>query len=172
MTAIADVPMSSVSIAQVTGHVLGQPWKRQATKNKAIEKLRSALSKKYPLVEAALILNAILSKEDVEGAKAVLDGWKPRTPQETAMGDEAKRASGKAVKKARPVTRTSKFSGMYIYPCVQTNPRRPNSHGYRSFDIVLNHADGILYEDYIEAGGRLRDLRYDVQNEYVSLARN
>jgi hypothetical protein len=52
------------------------------------------------------------------------------------------------------------------------NPRRPTakdrkgnvreSHGYRSLEII-RQKPGITYEAFIAAGGRARDLRWDVK---------
>lgn len=46
------------------------------------------------------------------------------------------------------------------------NPRRPNSHGYRSLQIIIDNP-GITTEEFVAKGGRLNDLRWDISYNRV-----
>jgi hypothetical protein len=46
------------------------------------------------------------------------------------------------------------------------NPRRQNSHGYRSLQIIIDQP-GITTEDFLAAGGRLNDLRWDLKHGHI-----
>lgn len=65
--------------------------------------------------------------------------------------------------------RKSKFSGKRIVPSRKDNPRRPGSHGYRSYEIVRKRPKGISFEDYIERGGRTQDLQWDLDHGFVKV---
>lgn len=60
----------------------------------------------------------------------------------------------------------SEFSGKRLYPTVKENPRREGSHGWKSFEIVLNEK-GVLLEEAVEKGGRLVDYRWDIAKGYI-----
>jgi hypothetical protein len=60
----------------------------------------------------------------------------------------------------------SMFSGKKLFPsrsAKQVNPRRPESHGFRSLEIIRANP-GITYEDFIRAGGRRVDLAWDLRH--------
>ena len=54
------------------------------------------------------------------------------------------------------------FAGMKLKSAVKENPRREGSHGHGSFQVVLDNP-GITYEDFIAKGGRVQNLRKDVE---------
>ena len=54
------------------------------------------------------------------------------------------------------------FAGMKLKSAVKENPRREGSHGHGSFQIVLENP-GLTYEDFIAKGGRVQNLRKDVE---------
>ena len=60
----------------------------------------------------------------------------------------------------------SKFSGKRIYKKIDYNPRQKNIWGYSSWELI---EDGMTYEEYISAGGRSRDLNWDLEREWVEL---
>lgn len=47
-----------------------------------------------------------------------------------------------------------------------TNPRREGTHGFRSWEAIK---DGMSYDEFIEAGGRNRDLMHDVNLGRIEL---
>lgn len=65
--------------------------------------------------------------------------------------------------------RKSQYSGMILKTDVTANPRREGTHGHKSFGIILAAGkNGITYEDYISKGGRLNDLNWDINKDYVT----
>lgn len=46
------------------------------------------------------------------------------------------------------------------------NPRRKNSHGYKSLQLVIDNP-GITTEEFVKLGGRLNDLRWDLDHGNV-----
>lgn len=78
---------------------------------------------------------------------------------------KAKRKPKNAVKiKAETRGRPSPLHGKKLYVKVEANPRRKGSIGAKSFNLIKN---GMLVEDYIAAGGRMQDLRWDLTHKYV-----
>jgi len=75
--------------------------------------------------------------------------------------DEVDIVAPAPVKSPAKVGRRSRLEGRAIFPLGQENKRRKGSHGFRSFQILLDNP-GIAYEDYLKAGGRLVDLRWDI----------
>ncbi len=66
----------------------------------------------------------------------------------------------------KPASGLSQFSGQKLFPKVKTNPRREGSHGFKSMSIILAKP-GISYEDYLAAGGRNSDIRYDIAHGHA-----
>lgn len=73
--------------------------------------------------------------------------------------------------------RKASFGGKQLYPdasllggddspATYQNPRRKNSNGYRSLQLIIDRP-GITTDDYVAAGGRLNDLRWDVAHGNV-----
>lgn len=62
--------------------------------------------------------------------------------------------------------RKASFAGMKLFPLVDSNPRRAQSHGYKSLQIILSHP-GVTTETFVKEGGRLNDLRWDVAHKNV-----
>ena len=65
--------------------------------------------------------------------------------------------------------RPSMYAGKTVKPLVAENPRRPGTHGHKSFEILLANPDGMTYEEYISEGGRRNDLLFDVERERASV---
>jgi hypothetical protein len=53
-------------------------------------------------------------------------------------------------------------------PQTYQNPRRKDSHGYRSLQIIIDNP-GITTEEFIAKGGRLNDLRWDIAHGNVKV---
>lgn len=76
----------------------------------------------------------------------------------------AKAAKKKVSREGRG--RPSELHGKKIHIKAETNPRRKGSLGYKSFNIMK---EGMLVEDFLAAGGRMVDLRSDVNHKYVEV---
>lgn len=64
--------------------------------------------------------------------------------------------------------RPSQYAGKVITKLSDENPRREGSLGYKSFAAIRN---GMTVEKYLEAGGRIKDLAYDVQKKFVKVSK-
>lgn len=53
-----------------------------------------------------------------------------------------------------------------IHRLVKGNPRKEGTHGFNSFAIIT---DGMSVREYLEKGGRLNDLAWDLAHAYVEL---
>lgn len=62
--------------------------------------------------------------------------------------------------------RPSELAGKKIYVKVEGNPRRPGTHGHKSFGKIKH---GMTVEDYGAAGGRMADLRWDITAGHVEV---
>lgn len=62
--------------------------------------------------------------------------------------------------------RTSQFAGKVIKMIVTENPRREGTFGYKSWEVMR---DGMTFEDYIAAGGRRKDLAWDISYGRVKM---
>ena len=64
------------------------------------------------------------------------------------------------------IGRSPTHAGKKLLPNVDSNPRRKGTHGHKSMQIILDNP-GITTEDFVLAGGRLVDLRWDVERRNV-----
>ena len=69
-----------------------------------------------------------------------------------------------------------RFTGKVIKCLVNENPRtKKTGHGFNSMQIIIDNQelsglDAIMpFEDYIEKGGRVRDLQWDLDKGHVSV---
>jgi hypothetical protein len=65
--------------------------------------------------------------------------------------------------------RQSKYSGMTITTTRKDNPRRAGTFGHDSFEIILRHRGKVSFEQYRDEGGRLNDLQWDIDHDYVTV---
>jgi hypothetical protein len=102
--------------------------------------------------------------------------WKMLTDQEAPVVEDFSEAeeteSGAEEPKKRKARKSSsKFKGKIITTSCVENPRKKKTgYGYNSMKIVLEAGDsGILYEDYLAAGGRRNDLAWDIERGWAML---
>lgn len=65
--------------------------------------------------------------------------------------------------------RKSALMGKKLFPSIdvkKANPRRKPSLGYVSLEIIRK-APGIAYPDFIAAGGRAKDVKWDIEHGYA-----
>lgn len=53
-----------------------------------------------------------------------------------------------------------------IYKLVTANPRKAGTFGHKSFSLIIS---GMTINAYREKGGRMNDLRWDLDHKYVEL---
>lgn len=86
-----------------------------------------------------------------------------------AGAKSAKTASTSAqAKRGRPAG-GGKFAGYRIIKLERANPRREGTSGYNSWNAISK--SGMLYEDYLAAGGVKRDLMWAVEKGWLKLER-
>lgn len=78
------------------------------------------------------------------------------------------RREGRRRKGAKSGGRISVFAGKKLFPLVDGNDRRTDSHGQRSMNIILNH-QGLTYEEFLASGGRRQDLAHDIDRKRVEI---
>jgi hypothetical protein len=108
-----------------------------------------------------------------------------KTPAKKAAKAAPKAAPKAAVKKAatprapKPAAaervsngepRRSKFTGLRLFSSAEENPRRKNSAGFKSHEIVLKNP-GIRYEEFLKKGGRAKDFAYDTAHGFLRTER-
>lgn len=106
------------------------------------------------LAEAKAVVVEATASEESEMAK---------TAKKTKAPKEKKEGSGRK-------GRVSAHAGKRIFVAegIEENPRREGGHGYNAMALVMSAGKrGILYEDYIEKGGRPQDLNWDLEKGHV-----
>jgi hypothetical protein len=86
--------------------------------------------------------------------------------KKTTKTTAPKPATKATAKVATTKSAKSMFSGKKLFPsrsAKQTNPRRPESYGFRSLEVIRANP-GITYEDFLRAGGRRVDLAWDLRH--------
>ena len=64
----------------------------------------------------------------------------------------------------------SLYARQMLAAAMETNPRREGTWGWRSYNILMNAPEGgISYENYLKAGGRNRDLAWDIARGRVEV---
>lgn len=93
-----------------------------------------------------------------------------RKTKESTMATKkaAKKAVKKAAKKTNGAGRKPRIdTSKKLKKLVDKNPRREGTHGYKSFSLISN---GMTVEKYLEKGGRMNDLNWDIKHKYVELS--
>ena len=87
-------------------------------------------------------------------------------PREEARGAQRKHGGGK--RKGAPKTggKISQFAGKTLVKTTNENPHRATSKGVVSWEALT---DGIIYEDFLKAGGRSADLSRYVGQGWVTV---
>lgn len=86
------------------------------------------------------------------------------TAAETSTKKSKKAAAPAAEKKGE--SKGSKFRQSVIKVLVDKNPRREGTNAYGHFARIK---DGMTVQDYVDAGGDLGYLSYDIRHEHVAL---
>ena len=88
----------------------------------------------------------------------------------------AKKTAGKKTAAKKPAAaksgagRKSLFGDTAkIKSLTKENPRRAGTHGHKSMEIIIKNP-GITVADFVKKGGRLNDLRWDVEHKSVSVS--
>ena len=129
--------------------------KKAEEKKKELEK-KEAEKNKVGAERAEKVAAALKAKEEAKAAKE----------KAKAEAKEAK-AAGKAPAGPRAFG-ASPNKGKEIVVLTEggKNPRREGTNGFNSFALLV---PGMIYEEYIKAGGRSVDLAYDIDHGFVKV---
>lgn len=144
--------LSLANMRDLFNSLTNENVKRFSDRPAAARRLFSALEALEPEVSAAE------EKQPEEAAPA--KSRKEKRPREDGAEETRGRKKGSGT-----------FAGKTLIGKKDVNPRRPGSHGFKSYEIIREAgAKGISYEDYIARGGRGNDLRWDIAHKWVDVA--
>ncbi len=83
------------------------------------------------------------------------------------MKNQSKKSASR--KSASANNRTRLNGGLFIVRLKDENPRRKGSLGYKSYDVVVKARKPIQVATFVEKGGRLRDLHWDLTHGNLKL---
>ena len=88
-----------------------------------------------------------------------------KTSRKTTSASTRKTTSKKTVERNRIDAK------LFIVPTVDGNPRRKGSFGHKSFSIIAGARKPVQVEQFVNKGGRLRDLHWDITKGNAKLVR-
>lgn len=125
-----------------------------------------------PIEAVRMVLRLITNKEiTMKEATAVAEKSTKKSTKTSKKGATKKSAvktSKKQSSNEGGPGRVSQFAGKTIIRLVKGNPRREDTFGYRSWNLLKK---GMTYEQYIAAGGRRVDLAWDIMKGNVKLSK-
>jgi hypothetical protein len=87
------------------------------------------------------------------------------------MKTNGKKARKTSASQKKAVERQRLNPTLKIVPLVEENPRREKTFGFKSMALVLkNRRKPMTVETFVEKGGRLRDLHWDLEAKHVKLS--
>jgi hypothetical protein len=105
----------------------------------------------------------VTKKVAVREAKKAEKAAKKSAKAPAAKKDGKKAAKSSTEKKA-PGGKSSSLKGKYIHKLVKENPRRPNTIAGKTWETFRS---GTKYEDILAAGGRGKDVAWDIKHGYL-----
>ena len=174
----AEVKLSTVQICTLVAQIKGtDKVTRTADKPTAIGKLTESCHGKFGERKGAKLLKSILVASKFDDATAyvatALEELEGKPSDMFPNPDKNDAAPSK--RKREPKTpgegkerRASALSSKTITIKAERNTRRAGSHGYKSLQIVLD-AGSLTVEEYLKQGGRLNDLRWDMNKGNVTV---
>ena len=159
-TTTPSIPaLTGAEITTLAAKITGHKFPRASTKQAAVNRLVKALGDDKRADGVFKQLRKVTTFKDAE---RIIERLKMEdTQMNAAPVKKAKATKTKAPKEPRANGGRSQFAGKTLYPNVESNPRRPGSHGHKSLEVIIAHPDGISVDDYVAKGGRTKDLRWD-----------
>lgn len=127
-------------------------WYNENSGTKALVKFKDRATAEKRCAELKQAINELSGKSSKKAAAA------PKEKKVKAPKGESNPAENRG--------RNSSYASKKIYKKTEENPRRENTHGHKSFSVIKN---GMTFEDYIAAGGRANDLRWDLERGHLEL---
>jgi hypothetical protein len=174
----ATTNLSATEITQLTGLIVGEGFKRMANKTETVKRFVNVLEANAT-GDILQIAKEILGEADFNHASKRLasflsvnklaktkeDETKPieKERKEKMTQDQTQAKSGRS--RGRP----SAFTGRRLTATMDHNPRKENTFGHRSYQILLENP-GITFEEFRDLGGRANDLQYDYVRDRVEVS--
>ena len=163
--------MTTNKVLDVFNKVSPKQVKRFADRKTGVKRLFSLISE-TPLTKTnwdSGEYNANLGSVKKTPQVDALPGMTPLgvKPNEMELYKEKVPSTGPKVSKPR-----GQFAGKMIRILVDKNPRKENNKevcGYASFNLLLKHGADMPYEFYIQSGGRLEDLKWDIKKGWAEV---
>lgn len=120
----------------------------------------------------AVIQGTWAQMNQAEDAEQTTEGTE--TEQEDGVKKTAKKATRGRAKTSPAVKRGAGSRSridrdMKIHKLVSENPRKKGTEGYKSWDIMTN---GMKVGTFLEKGGRIQDLKWDLERKRVELRKD
>lgn len=134
-------------------------WEAEKSLKYAMDRAGNGEVRKFK--EPSQMPESAMSTENTKTAKAQKEAKEPKAakaPKEPKTPKEGGGLRG----------RESAFHGKFLFPLMATNPRREGVPGWVSFGLILKKP-GITTKEFLEKGGRLEDLRWDVKKGHVEV---
>lgn len=116
----------------------------------------------------AMVQGAVIAPEE-EKAPAPAPSVPVTTNVAAKLIAEATVTNEAAKAKRGRAAGTGEFAGKTVFAKKDVNPRRIGTAGFKSFEIIRGKKDGVPYADYIAAGGRPNDLRWDIEHKWAEV---
>jgi hypothetical protein len=189
-----EVKLTIMEVANLTASLTGDPAKRSADKASAIRAFNAALTGRIGEKGAAASASDVLLEDEFVFAKKSLENVVEAasgnngsnlvqeataeqvstaslvdqidTPPAPALDDYQPNAAEKQGQGRRGRKPTG--LGKRFFALCTVNVRREGSFGHTSLQIIMDNP-GITGDEFLAKGGRLKDLRFDLQQQRVRL---
>lgn len=176
----ADVKLSTVNLCTLVAKIeKKQKVTRSADKPTAIKRLTEACLGRFGDRAGKKLLNSILVSGKMSDCEAFIEtafeGAGEEAPATPTDSEGVVKPPKAAKRKREPKApgegaerRQSQLLGKTIHPKTDRNVRRAGTHGHKSLSIILANP-GLKVEDFLKKGGRLNDLRWDMDKGNVAI---
>lgn len=162
----AAEPAPQGQVVQAQGQVAPTKAEQAAANKAAREEEKAAAKAEKEKAKAEAAEAKAKAKAEKEAARAEKKASKPaRTPKDGTSAGRTSKLAGSTLKHTVPATVPAEGDEPVII-----NPRRDGTHGHKSLSIIIaSGSEGIKYEDFITAGGRAKDLAWDVSHGWATV---
>lgn len=196
MTNAIETILTTSELTQLAGVLAGRPMSRASDKAAAIIRLSKLLRLHIGDELAETYSPEIFGADSLETAEKKLRGVMAKVGRKSQQELEEEMAKAKALKANEPTKirrlpegkvpkapkepkapkvnsadgrtgRTSALSGKTLHAVKDENHRREGTGGHKTMSIILKHP-GISVEDCIAKGGRMVDIRWDLDRKHLT----
>lgn len=176
-----EIKLSSAQLVELAGLVSGTAFKRCATKGDAAERLFKSCAGRWGGGPGRSLYDKLIVATDFKLAKELVNNMvgaqhapkpRPKVEEKAALpADEKKAISGKVSNSERNGSKREEYRAkriVLLYEGGKANPRRDGTIGHKSYSVMMKNP-GMTVGQFIEKGGRLKDLNWDIAHNYVRL---